>query len=309
MPASVQVATEPAVPKSMSSGWATTTRTRSTPSSVANVGDLHQLSLSSSSRLRTCGLPEPFDAFMTSPIRNPRFFFRNLSSPPRYSSIASALAASTASTSAPQLAFVVHLRQPPVVDDGTRPLAVAQPLGEHVLGQVARERAVADQRDELGERLGREREHRGRQARLVQVPEHLPATQLVTSLPGAPGGDGRLGVVGEARALEQRPGVGLAHAPRRRRTARAAPPAARRPRHAPRRASRRWARPARGRARGSSGSRREPSFDRMPCVTTARPRPSGASPARRGRPTPPARSAARSRTRPRARATAASSCS
>ena len=72
-----------------------------------------------------------------------------------------------------ELAGVAHLRQPALVDDLLRSLRLGEALAEHVLGLAARDQPVGDQADELGQAVGRERQHRGRQPGLVEVPEHV----------------------------------------------------------------------------------------------------------------------------------------
>src|SRR5262249_47324611 len=56
---------------------------------------------SSSSLLRSWGLPLPCNSFISSPMTKPRFFFLALSSAARYSSTKPGLAASTLSTTSP----------------------------------------------------------------------------------------------------------------------------------------------------------------------------------------------------------------
>ena len=104
----------------------------------------------------------------------------------------------------------------------------------------------------------------GERPGLVQVAEHLAGQPVRDVLARRARGDRRLGVVGEARALEQRPGVGLAHAPvvDEARAPRRRQLADRGPRRGAHRVGR--ARPARGRARGSSGSPPSPPWTACP---------------------------------------------
>ena len=90
-------------------------------------------------------------------------------------------------------------------------LGSAQALGEHVLRLVARQRAVGDEVDQLGEPVGRERQHLGREPALVEVGEHITDAPVGDVLRGAAAErDHRgLGVVGEPGRGDEDPRVGL----------------------------------------------------------------------------------------------------
>ena len=88
-----------------------------------------------------------------------------------------------ASTTAPSSPASLTCARPRSSTMSRGPLLLGHRLGEHVLGLTARDRAVGDEADELGEHLGRE--HRRREPVLVQVAEHVLAHPVGDVLRGA----------------------------------------------------------------------------------------------------------------------------
>ena len=171
---------------------------------------------SSRSWLTTWALPLPLSSRMTWPMRSSRFFLRALSSSAaRYSSTASRVRGEHRVDDRAELARVAHLREAALLDDVARPLVLGHRLGEHVFRLAARDRAVGDEADELGEHL--RREHRGREAALVDVaraPPGGPSWRRPSAVPRLQRGDRPLGVVGETGHVDEHARVVVLDAPR-----------------------------------------------------------------------------------------------
>ena len=110
-------------------------------------------------------MPWPFVALMASPMKKPALLLADLV-------VARAVLVDVARVLGQhgvdhraELAFVADLCEAALFDDLLRALGLGEALGEHVLGLVARQRAVGDEIDELREPVGRERQHRRRRAR------------------------------------------------------------------------------------------------------------------------------------------------
>ena len=121
----------------------------------------------------TWALPLPFSSRMTWPIRTLRFFLRVLVVVGAVLVDGRRVRGEHPVDDRAELARVAHLREAALLDDLRGHLSSAIDSASTSLAWPREIVPVGDQADELGEHL--RREHRGRQARIVQVAEHVLA--------------------------------------------------------------------------------------------------------------------------------------